>query len=76
MFIHYYSKAFYFSVLFDVFNDSSVPCQVMSVLSGLICWQVLNMYFEQTPPDKDVRWMNVTRVSVCGLSGSRSFGIL
>ena len=26
--------------------------------------------FEQTPPDKDVRWMNVTRVLVCGLSSS------
>ena len=32
--------------------------------------------FERTPPDKDVRWMNVTRAFVCGLSGSRSFGIL
>ena len=32
--------------------------------------------FERTPPDKDVRWMNVTRAFVCGLSGSRSFSIL
>ena len=32
--------------------------------------------FERTPPDKDVWWMNVTRALVCGLSGSRSFGIL
>ena len=28
--------------------------------------------FERTPPDKDVRWMNVTRALVCGLSGSRA----
>ena len=28
--------------------------------------------FERTPPDKDVRWMNVTRELVCGLSGSRT----
>ena len=26
--------------------------------------------FEWTPPDKDVRWMNVTRALVCSLSGS------
>ena len=26
--------------------------------------------FEWTSPDKDVRWMNVTRALVCGLSGS------
>ena len=33
--------------------------------------------FERTPPEKDVRWMNgVTRALVCGLSGSRAFGIL
>ena len=29
--------------------------------------------FERTPPDKYVRWMNVTRAVVCGLSGSRAF---
>ena len=28
--------------------------------------------FERTPPDKDVRWMNVTRALVCGLSSSRA----
>ena len=28
--------------------------------------------FERTPPDKDVRWMNVTRALVCGLSGSHA----
>ena len=28
--------------------------------------------FEQTPPDKYVRWVNVTHALVCGLSGSRS----
>ena len=28
--------------------------------------------FEPTPTDKDVRWMNVTRALVCGLSGSRA----
>ena len=27
--------------------------------------------FERTPPDKDVRWMNVTCGLVCGLSGMR-----
>ena len=32
--------------------------------------------FIRTPPDKAVRWMNVTRALVCGLSGSRAFGIL
>ena len=32
--------------------------------------------FERTPPDKDVRWTNVTCALVCGLSGSRAFGIL
>ena len=32
--------------------------------------------FERTPPDKDVRWMNVTCALVCGLFGSRAFGIL
>ena len=31
---------------------------------------------ERTPLDKDVRWMNVSCVFVCGLSGSRAFGIL
>ena len=29
--------------------------------------------FEWTPPDKDVRLMNVTRALVCGLSGSPAF---
>ena len=33
-------------------------------------WHVQN--FEQTPPDKDVQWMNVTGALVCGLSGSRA----
>ena len=28
--------------------------------------------FKRTPPDKNVRWMNVTRALVCGLSGSRA----
>ena len=28
--------------------------------------------FERTPPDKYVRWMNVTHALVCGLSGSHS----
>ena len=28
--------------------------------------------FERTPPDKDVRWMNVTSALECGLSGSRA----
>ena len=28
--------------------------------------------FEQTPPDKDVRRMNVTRALVCRLSGSHA----
>ena len=28
--------------------------------------------FERTPPDKDVRLMNVTRELVCGLFGSRT----
>ena len=28
--------------------------------------------FELTPPDKYVRWMNVTHTLVCGLSGSRA----
>ena len=32
--------------------------------------------YERTPPDKDIRRMDVTRALVCGLSGSRSFGIL
>ena len=29
--------------------------------------------FERTPPDNDVRWMNVSCALVCGLSGSRSY---
>ena len=28
--------------------------------------------FERTPPDKYVRWVNVTHALVCGLSGSRA----
>ena len=28
--------------------------------------------FERTPPVKDVRWINITRVLVCGSSGSRA----
>ena len=32
--------------------------------------------FERTPPDKDVRWVNITRALVCGLSCDRAFGIL
>ena len=32
--------------------------------------------FERTPPDKDVRWMNVFCALVCGLSGSHASGIL
>ena len=31
---------------------------------------------EQTPPDKCVRWMNVTHALVCGLSGSHAFRIM
>ena len=32
--------------------------------------------FEQTPPDKYVRRVNVTHALVCGLSGSHAFVIL
>ena len=57
-----------------------VPGQVIYiyVLYGLIRWQVLDSVqnFERMPPDKDVRWMNVSCALVCGLSGSRGSGIL
>ena len=37
----------------------------------LACFgHVLN--FERTPPDKYVRWINVTLALVCSLSGSRT----
>ena len=52
----------------------------MRSVSGDICfvWSYLLanfghvQNFERTPPDKDVRRMNVTRAFVCGLSGSHA----
>ena len=32
--------------------------------------------FDRTPPDKYVRWVNVSCALVCGWSGSRASGIL
>ena len=32
--------------------------------------------FKRTPPDKEVRWMNISCALVCGLSVSRALGIL
>ena len=52
----------------------------MHYVSGIICFvrsyplasfgHVQN--FERMPPDKNVRWMNVSRALVCSLSGSRA----
>ena len=50
-----------------VFRVRSYPfCPVLSVGKFWICSK-----FERTPPDKDVRWMNVSCALVCGLFGSR-----
>ena len=46
---------------------------------SIVVWSYLLASFvhvqniERTPPDKDDRWMNITRALVCGLSGSLAF---
>ena len=48
----------------------SVSGDIRFVLSYLFASFGHVRNFEQTPPDKDVRSMEVTRALVCGLSGS------
>ena len=54
----------------------SVSGNIHFVLSYLLASLGHVQYFERTPPDNDVRWMNVSCSLVCGLSGSRVLGIL